>query len=212
MRDKTLHQLLRIDIGDEPAAWGNAGFSVVDGETRIGSTVIRLRGSQNGRGILSAGIDGVVDSIDGLTISPPIPRFNAKITPIHSNLVAGLDHVVATSPDMDRTVEALTHAGLELRRTRLHTSNEGSNRQAFFWLGDVILEVAGPDESHDPDPARWWGLAFISPDLSASRDALDGLLGDPREAVQPGRLIAGLHTDDLDISVPIVFMSPHSAQ
>jgi len=95
---KTLHQLLRIDIGDEPAAWGNAGFSVVDGETRIGSTVIRLRGSQNGRGILSAGIDGVVDSIDGLTISPPIPRFNAKITPIHSNLVAGLDHVVATVP------------------------------------------------------------------------------------------------------------------
>ncbi len=212
MRDKTLHQLLRLDIGDEPDAWANAGFSVVDGETRIGSSIIRLRGTENGRGILSAGIDGVVESIDGLTISPPIPRFNPKITPIHSNLVTAIDHVVAMSPDMDRTVEALSDAGLDLRRTRLYNSDGATNRQAFFWLGDVILEVAGSDDAHDPDPAQWWGMAFISPDLGATHNALDGLLGDPKDAVQPGRLVAGLHTLEVNISVPIIFMSPHSPQ
>ncbi len=209
MSDKARHQLLRLDIGDDPGAWTEAGFSVVDGETRVGSTTIRLDGTDRGRGILSVAIDGVTETIDGLTFSPPIPRFNPRITPLHANLVAAIDHVVAMSPDMDRTVEALTAAGLGLRRTRLFEGGGATNRQAFFWFGDVILELAGADATHGPGPAQWWGLAFTCPDLDESHSSLCGLLDEPKDAVQPGRRIAGLHTHDVDISVPIVFMSPH---
>jgi len=209
MGDKTLNQLLRIDVGDEPDAWSAAGFNVVDGETRLGSTVIRIRGAKGDRGILSLAIDGVTESIDGLTVSPPIPRFHQRITPIHPNFVTHIDHVVAMSPDMDRTVQALSDAGLGLRRTRLYEAGGTTNRQAFFWLGDVILELAGADDAHGVEPAQWWGLAFTSPDLDASHETLGGLLGEPKDAVQPGRRIAGLRTNDIGISVPIVFMSPH---
>jgi len=209
LSNRDLHQLLRVDIGDDPEAWTKAGFSVVDAETRIGSTVIRLRGTENGRGILSAGIDGITDSLDGLPVSPPIPRFNPRISPVHANLVASIDHLVATSPDMDRTTEVLTDAGLSLRRTRLFDASGATNRQAFFWLGDVILEVAGSDGTHGAGPANWWGMAFTCPDLDASCESLGPLLAEPRDAVQPGRRIAGLHTDDISISVPIVFMSAH---
>ncbi len=209
MRDKDRHQLLRVDIGDDPDAWAEAGFSIVNGETRIGSTTIRMKGSDGDRGVLNVAIDGVTVSIDGLAISPPIPRFNPRITPLHANLVAAIDHIVVMSPDVDRTIQALAAAGLELRRTRRFEVEGSTNRQAFFWLGDVILEVAGADAAHGPGPAQWWGLAFTCPDLDASHESLGGRLDNPREAVQPGRRIAGLRTGDVDISVPIVFMSPH---
>ena len=209
MGDTALHQLLRIDVGDEPESWAAAGFNVVDGEIRVGSTVVRMRGAGGDRGILSLAVDGITESIDGLSLSPPIPPFHQRITPLHPNLVTHIDHVVAMSPDMDRTVQALTEAGLDLRRTRLYESGGTTNRQAFFWLGDVILELAGADGTHGAEPAEWWGLALTSPDIDASHESLEGLLGVPKDAVQPGRKIAGLRTRDADISVPIVFMSPH---
>lgn len=209
MTDKALHHLLRIDVGDDPEAWADAGFNVVDGETRVGSTVIRLRGANEQRGIMSLAIDGITKPIDGLTVSPPIPGFHRRITPLHPNLVSGLDHVVALSPDIDRTVAALTEAGLDPRRTRHHESEGVIKRQVFFWLDDVILELTGDDPGHGPGPARWWGLAFTCQDLDESHASLAGLLGDPKAAVQPGRRISVLHTDEVDMSVPIVFMSPH---
>jgi len=209
MSDKAANHLLRIDVGDDPEAWASAGFNVVGGETRVGSTVIRMRGADGDRGILSLAVDGLTESVDGLTLSPPIPRFNQPITPVHPNLVTQIDHVVAMSPDMDRTVQALSDAGLDLRRTRLYEAGGSTNRQAFFWLGDVILELAGPDGEHGIDPAQWWGLAFTVADLDASREGLKELLGSPKDAVQTGRRIAGLHTNNIGVSVPIVFMSPH---
>jgi len=209
MSDKAANHLLRIDVGDDPESWASAGFNVVENETRVGSTVIRMQGADGDRGILSLAVDGITESIDGLTVSPPIPRFNQPITPVHPNLVTQIDHVVAMSPDMDRTVQALCDAGLGLRRTRLYEAGGNTNRQAFFWLGDVILELAGPDEEHGVGPAQWWGLAFTVADLDASQNGLAGLLGAPKDAAQPGRRIAGLHTNEIDVSVPIVFMSPH---
>ncbi len=209
MSDEQGHQLLRLDVGDDPAAWAEAGFTVVEDEVRVGSTTVRLHGASGDRGILGAAIDGITESLDGLPVSPPIPSFKSKITPVHANLAVGLDHIVAMSSDMDRTIAALSDAGLVLRRTRLFESGGETNRQAFFWLGDVILELAGNDAAHGPDPAIWWGLAFTCPDLEQAGESLNGRLGNAKDAVQPGRRIAGLHTAELGISVPTVFMTPH---
>ena len=57
--------------------------------------------------------------------------------------------------------------------------------------------------------AALWGLALTCDDLDRAKDTLGGMLSDPKTAVQPGRRIATLRTRDLDISAPIVLLSPH---
>ena len=57
-----------------------------------------------------------------------------------------VDHVVVTTPEFARTLDALRGAGMEVRRTRDAGSAEKPLRQAFLWAGEVLAEVAGPPE------------------------------------------------------------------
>jgi hypothetical protein len=123
-----------------------------------------------------------------------------------------VDHVVAMSPALDRTVAGLRDAGLDLRRLREGETPGGSTRQAFFRMGEVILEVVEAPEGtalrSDPGgPARLWGLAFAVADLGATATALGPLLGAPRPAVQPGRSIATLRRE-AGLGPAIAFMTP----
>ena len=92
----------------------------------------------------------------------------------------------------------------------------GERRQSFLWAGRVIIEVIGPLEpqasSRGDDAASIWGLALVSSNLQTTAHVLDDNLSEPRDAVQPGRKIATMRTRELDISVPIVVMSPHVAE
>jgi hypothetical protein len=131
---------------------------------------------------------------------------------VHPNGVLTLDHLVVMSPALDRTVTALTEAGLDLRRRREGDTPGGSTRQAFFRMGEVILEaVEAPDGSRlraRPDgPARLWGLAFGVESLERTAAAMGELLGDPRPAVQPGRSIATLRKE-AGLGPAIAFMTP----
>jgi hypothetical protein len=59
-----------------------------------------------------------------------------------------------------------------------------------------------------PDaPARLWGLAFLVDDLNRTKQLLGDRLGDPRDAVQPGRRIATLKRD-AGLSFGCAFMTP----
>jgi hypothetical protein len=200
-------QLRTITIGDEPAAWSAAGFSIDDTRATIANTVIELAGASGQRGILSASLDGLNATIDGIPFVDPTiqePRVVA-----HPNGVTELDHLVAMSPDMDRTTAALGAAGLEHRRTRRFEAGGTTRRQEFFWLGDVILELMGEDDTHGEGPATLWGLAFTCCDLDEAADHLGASLGAVKPALQRGRRIATVRTRELDISVPIALMSPH---
>ena len=204
------HQLRTIDVGDDGDAWASAGFTVVDNRIGVGNTVVHLVGCDDERGILRVAVDGIDAEIDGMAFGgPSVPP---PATADHPNRVTRFDHLVALSPDMDRTTEALTGAGVELRRTRTFSGGrDGSEirRQAFFWLGDVILELAGSDTSADPGPAMLWGLAFTTDDLDEACAALGDAIGTPREAVQEKRRIATIRIRALHISVPIALMTPH---
>ena len=128
------------------------------------------------------------------------------------NGVARIDHVVLLSPDLDRTVEELRSDGFELRRIREGETPGGSSRQAFFRLGEPILEVVqapdGTSVARNPEgPARLWGIAFLVEDLDATGSALGELLGSPRNAVQPGRKIATLRPE-AGLGPAIAFMTP----
>jgi hypothetical protein len=123
----------------------------------------------------------------------------------HPNGTVGLDHVVVFTPALDRTLEALQGAGLDLRRVR-EACGDPPVRQGFFRLGDVILEVAGP--VGEDGPARFWGLVAVVADLDAAVAAGGGLVGTPKDAVQPGRRIATVRRE-AGLGVPLAFMTPH---
>ncbi|MEM8708233.1 MAG: glyoxalase, partial [Actinomycetota bacterium] len=122
----------------------------------------------------------------------------------------GFDHLVAMSPAIDRTSDALVAAGLDRRRTRRFEVAGEPRRQDFFWLGDVILELVGVDGAAGEGPAGFWGLALECGDLDLAAEQMGETLGPVKDAVQPGRRIATVRTKALGISVPIALMSPHS--
>jgi len=130
----------------------------------------------------------------------------------HSNGVTALDHVVAITPALDRTVAVLRGAGLDLRRIREEPTPAGASRQAFFRLGATILEVVQePPEAVEraggDRPAFFWGLAFAAADLDATVAGLGDRVGEIRPAVQPGRRIATVRKE-AGLGLPVAFMTP----
>ncbi|HAB57889.1 MAG: glyoxalase [Acidimicrobiaceae bacterium] len=200
------HQLTTVVVGDEPDGWATAGFTLHDDRVRISSTTIVCDPSV-GQGIAVVGINSLTDTVDGL----PIGLVDAPVTPAteHHNRVTGFDHLVAVSPSIDRTADALIDAGLQRRRTRRFEMGGETRRQDFFRLGDVILELVGIDGAKGAGDAAFWGLALECDDLDLAASRLGQALGTVKDAVQPGRRIATVRTKELGISVPIALMSPH---
>jgi len=153
--------------------------------------------------------------LDGLpTTSSTRPP--AEPAPAHRNGVVAVDHVVAISPALDRTVAALQAAGLRLRRIRDQPTPAGAPRQAFFRLGETILEVV-----QEPDaaiarhggcarPAHFWGLALLTPDIDRAAAAFAPHAGEVHPAVQPGRRIATLRRS-AGLAVPVALITPRPA-
>lgn len=199
-------------VADPPGGWRAVGFAVERGVCVIGAVRLRLGNAGRGRGIVGWSIRGASTlELDGIPTtaseSPPPPE-----APQHPNGVVSIDHVVAFTPDLDRTTVKLRAAGLDLRRVREEPTPGGAPRQAFFRLGEVVLEVVQAPEgtriAADRDgPARLWGISFLVDDLDLTASTLGKLLGEPREAVQPGRRIATLRKD-AGLGPAIAFMTP----
>lgn len=198
MLSPTIDELV---VADAPASWEAAGFEVEGAAVQVGSVLLRLAGEDAGRGIVGCTIrDLAAERPDGLPVTASDAAARPARAEAHPNGVVGLDHLVAFSPSLERTSAALEGAGIALRRVREEPTPAGAPRQAFFRLGEVILEVIqtppGSREERDADaPARFWGLAFSVRDLEEAAAQLGDLLGEPRDAVQPGRRIATLRRE-----------------
>jgi catechol 2,3-dioxygenase-like lactoylglutathione lyase family enzyme len=176
--------IAELVAGDEPPAWARLGFSVAGDRVSIGSTAVVLDGAGGGlrgwslRDVPPGDLDGLPTTVAGAGETEPAA---------HPNGAQRVDHVVVTTPDLKRTLAALQGAGMELRRVREHSD---TLHQGFFRLGEVILEVVGPPHPSGEEPARFWGLVAVVPDVDALvADAEPGLFGTPRAAVQEGRRI-----------------------
>src|SRR3954463_946317 len=184
-------------IADPPELWEDLGCRVDDDACQIGTVRVRLD-SRAGKRIVAWSLRGIDHhELDGLATQPSSGDPLTAAEP-HPNGVTAIDHVVAFSPDLDRTVAALEAAGLDLRRIREEPTPAGAARQAFFRLGDVILECVQLPDSPELDrsgDATLWGLAVQTADMDATAVALGNRLGDPRPAVQDGRTIATLRRD-----------------
>jgi len=216
VRADTVPAVTSIDeltVADVPEAWAALGFEVDGDACVIGDVRIRLAGSGAGKGLTGWSLRDIEGTeLDGLptTRSDRLPPGESLV---HSNGITAVDHVVAITPALDRTVAVLQDAGLDLRRIREEPTPAGAPRQAFFRLGATIVEVVQePPEAIERGggadrPAFFWGLAFVAPDLDATVAGLGDRVSEVRAAVQPGRRIATLHRS-AGLSMPAALITP----
>jgi hypothetical protein len=191
-------ELDAIVVADAPDTWRRLGFTVVDGVAAVGGVRIRLGAA--GRGIVGWSLRGLREEdaqLDGLSASvsgaaPPDPMH-------HPIGATAIDHVVALTPDLDRTAGVLRAAGLDYRASR--DAGNGT-RQAFFVLGPCLLELGGPAG----DAPALWGITLVVEDIDAAAERLGERLGRVKEAVQPGRRIATLRPE-AGSSVPLALIT-----
>ena len=161
----TAPELTDLTVAADPAAWEAAGFRVEDGagHRRRGEDRVRW---QEGKRITGWSLHGLGrHDLDGLPTarSPEPPGDEA---PAHPNGIDRIDHVVAFTPDMDRTVAALEAAG-----PRPAPAAGGADLGGLAPPGllprrppdprDDRAPARSPKAAADLDaPARFWGLAF----------------------------------------------------
>jgi hypothetical protein len=216
-------RLIGLVVGDDPAVWTAAGFSVEDDHVDVGGVRVGLAGRAGGTGIRSWSFEPAWSQpIDGLaTVHDPASGTWGAAPAAHPNGVTVLDHVVVATPDVERTTGALAAAGIEPLRTILGARGETDVLYRFFLLGTGVLELIGPAAaasmadhpaaspagsptvSTADEPARFVGLAFTTTTI----DELGDIAGGPRPAIQPGRRIATLRRE-IGVSVPVAFLTP----
>jgi hypothetical protein len=215
----------QLTIADDPARWAALGFAVHDASAQIGSVWLRFTGPAGEpdadapdaptsslpgiagwtvRDLASPELDGLPTALSERPVPAPAPA--------HPNGVVAIDHVVAASPDLDRSITALQGAGMDLRRVREQPTPAGAPRQAFFRLGHELLElIQEPDAVIEraggrDRPARFWGLALLVEDIDRCAQRLVGDISDVRPAVQPGRRIASVRRS-AGLALPLALMS-----
>ena len=146
----------------------------------------------------AAGIDGLATRVGAAAAGDDMH---------HANGVIEIDHVVAATPRLERTIEALEGEGIELRRIREGETGMGSYRQAFFRVGRPILEVVEAADQGAGEPARFWGITFTTSDIEAAAEVMGEKLGRIKDAVQPGRRIATVRRE-AGLGLPVALITP----
>ena len=175
-----------------PDAWAPLGFA--PGEP-IGDVAVAMGASE-----LELAVHGLAaERPAGLAI---VAAADGHAEPgAHPNGAVAVDHVVALTDDLGRTLPALEQSGLEVRRIRVPP--EAHVRQAFIHLRSLVLEIV---EVEGDGPALW-GVTVSVADLDACVRELGPLLGVPRDAVQPGRRIATVRPE-AGLPIALALMTP----
>ena len=190
-----LHALV---AGDRPDAWRALGFEVsADDEVRLGDVAVRLDSAGGGLRAweLRGEGEGDVAGLPTTWTAAPAPAQPGALT---------LDHVVVLCEALDPVLEGMQAAGGSLRRRG--GPPELPRPMAFVRFGSGVIEV-----TEAPGPARFWGLVAVVEDLDAFVAAADGLIGPPRQAVQPGRRIATVRPE-AGLETALALMSPRPAR
>ena len=204
----------RIDwivVGGPAEPWQRLGLVVADHDGRqlvpIFGTGIEIDAAAEPgvHRLVLSGIDGDIAEIDGVPVEVRDPA--APMFADHPLGVSHIDHVVIATDDLARTCGAIADiTGAPLKRVR----EAGEIRQGFHRVGGprgLIVEVV-ERSGLEPDAASLWGFVFVVDDIhEACRSLGTDVITEPREAVQPGRLIATVRAD-VGLGVPLALMSP----
>jgi hypothetical protein len=200
-------RLVGIELGGSLEPWQAVGLSFDATATALVGTVgvtVRIDEPPGIRRLVVAGSPdpGVLD-VDGVAVAHDDAREPHGSTG-HALQPTVIDHVVMMTSSLDRSIDEVTSKlGVDLRRVR----EAGPVRQAFFRLGEVILEVVQSPQMVG-DVAALWGLVFTVADLDAEVERLGpAAVSIPKDAVQPGRRIATIRAE-LGCGPAVALMSP----
>jgi hypothetical protein len=223
-------RLVGLSLNGDVDAWARVGLVGVDGIGRIGDVSLRVRpGVASIASWAFSSLDAAFTNLDGLTLDsswldPQADAlalggaaddvYSVGATRVHRKAVAdrsaewvSLDHVVVTTGSLDRTVERFTAAGLRERRRRDIAIAGAAHQQVFFRPGQAIIEVVGPVVPSEGG-ASLWGITVTVGNLDALCDRLGpSVIGEARDAVQPGRRIATFRSA-AGLGIPVAVMSP----
>jgi hypothetical protein len=150
-----------------------------------------------------SGIDDTTTSIAGLATT--VVEQMAPIFATHALGARSIDHVVVMTGELEETTGAIALAtGCELKRIR----EVGKIRQGFHRIGrgGLIVEVV-QHEDDDRSVAEFWGLVIIVEDLDVACAQLGpDRVGEPKDAVQPGRRIATIRSS-VGLGTAVALMS-----
>ena len=198
-----------LTVAGDVDTWRSLGLTVTtEGLIPLVGASIRIvaaTGDQES-GITGWALSGVeaVPEIDGLVtevVAPMAPTYAQ-----HPLRASGLDHVVVSTADLERTSAAIavaTHC--ELKRIR----EVGTMRQGFHRIGRGGLMVELVERPDLPaGPASFWGLVLIVDDIDAAYELIGSeRISPPKDAVQPGRRIATIRAD-VGLGLPVALMTP----
>ena len=205
------------------SAWEQAGFHVdrmPSGERmlRIGTALDlcedpSLASDDLGVTLASLNEEATSTSLDGID-ARWVPTFVAEdldrgTRSAHENGAIGVEAIVLSTDDVDRTVAACEGLGFELG-SRV-SPREGVDMAFFRRKHGVVLEVVGPGASfvdHARDGrTQIWGLTVTTSDL-AHVEVADPWEARPiRDAIQPNRQIMSMSTEKEGLK--LAFITPH---
>ena len=196
--------LAAITIGGDADAWQALGFHVdAAGAIALDNGALRLvDGPASVRALVLDG-DPAASNVDGVAVEA-----GTAVSPgDHPNGAFALDHVVVTTDSLERTSAAFSDQ-LQLPQRRVREAGEGGRRvrQAFHrFANGCILEIV---ESARTTAVGLFGLVVNVADLETLCGELGPeLIGLPKPAVQPGRLIATVRSQ-AGLGFPVALMSP----
>ncbi|MBF6171996.1 VOC family protein [Nocardia blacklockiae] len=220
-------ELVSLGLPGDEKAWEALGFAVENRRLRIGalSCVVgmppswgfdELRGDASELGVpellsenasepsgpeqqLEQLLEHLSDDPGGTDLAAALRDSGSP----HPNGVTFVDHIVYLVNDLDESVAALADVlGMPPRR-RFHPRGPSGPEMAFYRVGEAFIEVVAAGR-----PPGLIGIAFGTPDLDATVAAVraaGGPIGDPKPAVQGGR-IASVWKGHIDWG--IAFMEP----
>ena len=202
--------IAELSIAAPVESWQKLGLVFdEDCTTRAGSVVLRFESPTPGHegvvGWCLAGAPTALTDIDGLSTAHVEDVARQTRRPVGDLLgIVGFDHIVVLTSSLERTCGAIEEAtGEPLKRVR----EVGAIRQGFHRLGEVIVEVVESPQVKSAK-ASFWGFTLNVVDLhGVCRHLGPGVIGLPRAAVQPGRLIATVRSD-LGLGAPLALMTP----
>jgi hypothetical protein len=198
-----------LTVGGSAATWRSLGLVVGPGGhiPFVGAGVRIVEAAAPGmQGWALSAVDPTIGDIDGVpteVVPASMPAFAD-----HDLGAIGLDHVVLLTDSLERTCGAVADAtGAPLKRIR----EVGAMRQGFHRVGPggLVVEVVERPELAGTGHATMWGFVLDVRDLDAAVALLGpDRIGDPKDAVQPGRRIATVRSS-VGLGAAIALMSPH---
>lgn len=188
--------LTRLGLPGDEQAWAALGFTVIDETIQIGQVTCTF-------GEPAWGFDEVHTDPTALGVPTLVEPTKAPAGFKHPNEVTIVDHIVYWVPDLDDAVTNLTAVLDEPPRRRFHPRGPNGPEMAFYRVGEPFIEAVTSGL-----PPALVGVAFKTPDLDAAVQAIrlaGGPIGDPKPAVQGGRIASVWHGH---VGWGIAFMEP----